>query len=350
VRRLDATLGLFFGYSQAIQKNSQSGGTPPHPIQFQETLSGCWTDPYRLGGPTMPTEPPDRASGRTPLPVLRLDAAPGCAAVMTADIEAVIGGEPMRLALTVPSGPARVDDLLPVFRGLADAVVGIGVRQVEQQGARVSCRAGCGACCRQPVPVAEAEARAIRRLVEAMPEPRRTQVRERFAAAVRRLADGGLLDRVRDTGRRDDLLAVAVDYFRLGLACPFLEDESCSIHPDRPIACREYLVTSPAEECGRPAEGRVSGVSLPVGVGQAVRALDRQASASASGWVPLVLALEWAEAHPEPPPAPSGPDLLEAFFARLAEAGPQSSGKGAPRPEGTPTRSVSEEGRTSLPR
>jgi Fe-S-cluster containining protein len=275
----------------------------------------------------MRTDPADRPGGRTPLPIIRLDAAPGSDAVMTADVCVTIGTEAMRLALTVPSGPSRVDDLLPLFRGLADAVVGVAVRAVERQGARVSCRAGCGACCRQPVPVSESEARALKRLVDAMPEPRRTRVRERFAAAVRRLADGGLLGRVRNTSPAGDLQAIALDYFRLELPCPFLEDESCSIHPDRPVACREYLVTSPPEECRRPAAERVCGVPLPARVGQAVRALDRQASGSASGWMPLVLALEWAEAHPEAPPAGSGPDLLEAVLAGLA---------GGTRP-GTPT-------------
>jgi Fe-S-cluster containining protein len=275
----------------------------------------------------MSSDPPDRHGGRTPLPVIRLDAAPGSDAVMTADVQVTIGDEPMRLALTVPSGPARVDDLLPVFRGLAEVVVGVAVRKVERDGARVSCRAGCGACCRQPVPISESEARAIRRLVEAMPEPRRTVIRERFAAAIRRLADAGLLDRLRDTSAACDRLPVALDYFRLGLPCPFLEDESCSIHPDRPVACREYLVTSPAEECSRPGEGRVTGVPLPVRVGLAVQAVDREASGSPSGWLPLVLALEWAEAHPQPLPAASGPNLLEAFFANLTDPGTSTAGQ-----------------------
>ncbi len=44
-------------------------------------------------------------------------------------------------------------------------------------------------------------------------------------------------------------------YFHLGIACPFLEDESCSIHADRPISCREYLVTSPAVNCADPKPG-----------------------------------------------------------------------------------------------
>jgi Fe-S-cluster containining protein len=283
----------------------------------------------------MRTDIPDRPGGRTPLPLIQLGAFPDSTAVVTADIRVTIGGEPMHLAITVPSGPTRVGDLLPVFQGLADVVVGVGVRKVEREGARVSCRAGCGACCRQPVPVSESEARALKHLVEGMPEPRRTQVRERFAGAVRRLAEGGLLDRVRDTKPGSDVVALSLDYFRLGLPCPFLEDESCSIHPDRPVACREYLVTSPAEECSRPDERRVFGVPLPAQVGRAVRAVDRQASGSGSGWVLLVLALEWAEAHPEGP-CGVGPDLLRAFWSSLV-GGSGRPAEGAGRAAGPRT-------------
>jgi hypothetical protein len=49
-----------------------------------------------------------------------------------------------------------------------------------------------------------------------------------------------------------------VRYFLQGVACPFLEAESCGIHPDRPLACREYLVTSrrPLRHPGpRPSSG-----------------------------------------------------------------------------------------------
>jgi Fe-S-cluster containining protein len=276
---------------------------------------------------TVRTDAPDGPGGRTPLPLVRLDAAPGLRAVVTADVRLTIGEEPVQLAITVPEGPTRVGDLLPVFRGLANVVVGVGVRNVERQGARVSCRAGCGACCRQPVPVSESEARALKRLVDAMPEPRQTQVRERFAAAVQRLAEAGLMERIQRASPGTDAQEAALEYFRLGLACPFLEDESCSIHPDRPVACREYLVTSPAEECSRPAEGRVCGVPLPAQVARAVWAVDRQTTAS--GCVPLVLALDWAEGHPQESPPASGPDLVRAFLSRLMEeSGPPAAGRG----------------------
>jgi Fe-S-cluster containining protein len=257
-------------------------------------------------------------TGRTSLPVVRLDAG-GKGPAATADIRLSIGGEPVHLAVSVPTGPAVPRDLLPVFRGLDEVVIGVAVRSAERRGEAVSCRKGCGACCRQLVPVSESEARLLARLVEAMPEPRRSAVRARFADAVRVLGEAGLLDKLRDPGADSgrDLRPVGLAYFRLGVACPFLEEESCSIHPDRPLACREYLVTSPAEECARPSAEAVRTVPMPAGVAAAARSVDRDPAAGGAGWVPLVLALEWAAAHAAEPPPKPGPALLQEFFKRL---------------------------------
>lgn len=54
---------------------------------------------------------------------------------------------------------------------------------------------------------------------------------------------------------------------------------------------------------------------LPAEVGRAVRAVDR--TPGSAGWVPLVLALEWAEANPEEPASATGPDVLKAFWSVL---------------------------------
>lgn len=46
--------------------------------------------------------------------------------------------------------------------------------QAAAGGRVVSCRKGCGACCRQLVPLAWSEAYQPGELVNALPEPRRT--------------------------------------------------------------------------------------------------------------------------------------------------------------------------------
>src|SRR3954452_14567171 len=118
-----------------------------------------------------------------------------------ATVEMTLDGEGWQFwaRMSVPTGLSRPDDLLPLARALSDALVGETVRDVERSGECISCKAGCGACCRQLVAISEVEARRIARVVEQLPEPRRAAVRARFAEARRRLDEAGLLHDLRDT-------------------------------------------------------------------------------------------------------------------------------------------------------
>jgi Fe-S-cluster containining protein len=253
---------------------------------------------------------------RVPLPIVELTAVlTDPAASVTADVQLKIGGRPVHLRLTVPTGPAPVRELLPLFQGLDNLVVNIAEEAVTAAGEHISCKAGCGACCRQIVPISESEAHAIRRLVDDLPEPRRTQVRERFAVGIKQMAAAGMLKRLRHIEREPNAIRLGLDYFHVGVPCPFLDEESCSIHPVRPLACREYLVTSPAEFCGKQAPGTVRGVPIPAEVSRAVRTVDK--GSSPVGWVPLLLATDWAETNPEPPTTQTGPAMVQQVFAGL---------------------------------
>jgi Fe-S-cluster containining protein len=229
-------------------------------------------------------------------------------------------GRTLEAAVPVPTGPARPRVLLPVIQQLTNALVGMGESLVAGRGETISCKAGCGACCRQLVPVSETEARHLRDLVEVMPEPRRAAVKARFADALKRVAGAGLLDPLERRAEGAVTSAVGLDYFRLGIPCPFLEDESCSIHPDRPLSCREYLVTSPAEHCTAPTRDNIRRVPTPGFAMSAFATLDGpQPGGKGVRWVPLVLALEWAGANPEPPAAETGPDLFARFMRVLTK-------------------------------
>lgn len=241
-------------------------------------------------------------------------------AEQTATIGLTVGGERLQLRITAPTGPADPGKLLPEFQKVANAVVDVAVRQAEAQGLAVSCRKGCGACCRQLVPISESEARQLRALITSLPSARKAEVFGRFAAARQRLEKAGLLARLHAPGELDDraVVSLGLQYFALGIACPFLEAESCSIHPQRPIACREYLVTSPAENCARPGTAPVVGVQLPAKVSQAVRRLE--ADGATPRWVPLIIAPEWAEAYPAGRPRHTGLKLVEMLFSVLARS------------------------------
>lgn len=240
---------------------------------------------------------------------------------VTANVKLNLAGTPMEAEITVPTAPFPLPMLLPTFRSLAESIIGQAVEDAGAEGLTVSCRSGCGACCRQLVPISEIEARRILELVEGFPEPRRSAVLARFAEARRRLHAAGLLDRLLkpEAFADDQLRPVALDYFREGVACPFLEDESCSIYEERPIACREYLVTSPAEHCAKPSPETVHCVKLAAKVSRAVNRIGQDPAGRFVRWVPLILALEWAEAHPDDLPPRPGPEWLREFFEHLTD-------------------------------
>lgn len=226
----------------------------------------------------------------------------------------------IQTSLSVPAGPIRLRTMLPLVQEFTDAVVGATANAVEEQGKRISCQKGCGACCRQLVPLSEVEARHLAALVEAMPESRRSQVRARFAEACRRFAEAGMLERLRrrQEWEEGESSSVGTAYFHQGIPCPFLEEESCSIHPDRPIACREYLVTSPAENCAQLNADTIRRVRMPIRLWPALALFDAVGpEARYIRWVPLVLALEWAAEQPEEPAPQPGPELLRRFFDHL---------------------------------
>ena len=238
----------------------------------------------------------------------------------------------VEMEMTLPQGPTRLGRLLPVFRRVADSLVELSARRSEEQGRTISCAKGCGACCRQIVPLAEVDARAVARLVDELPEPRRSVVRERFARAKERLAEAGLLARLQDRREftADEVEPFGLAYFRLGIPCPFLEDECCSIHESRPLTCREFLVTSPAIHCADPKPGKVVGVEMPSKVWLALARLDAgELGGRLVPWVPLVLAPDWALAHPDGGPESPSVELAEKFFRELGRKSSAGATPGA---------------------
>lgn len=243
----------------------------------------------------------------------------------TAKIDFSVAGRAVSLQVQVPAGPVSPTRLLPLAYALANTIVDMAV---QAQPETVSCSRGCYACCLQLVPVSTIEARAIHALVQALEEPRRSAVRARFADACRTMEAAGLMDGLRDFSciARQELVAFGLAYFARGVPCPFLEDESCSIHPERPVICREFLVTSDARHCDNPSAQTIRRIELDARVSRALPALEAPDVAPAMPWIPLILALEWVDAHPDDSERP-GPELLQALFGRL-------SGKDLPAPPG----------------
>jgi len=223
------------------------------------------------------------------------------------------------LELALPADPVEPQAVLPALQSLVNQVVDVSVNLLESRNKTVSCKAGCGACCRQMVPISDIEAHAIAEVIERMPEERRAHVMARFADAEQRLAAIKPLDQMIEAVNGANRYEFAVEYFKFGVACPFLEDESCSIYPDRPLICREYLVYTPVENCSKVGEGSIGVVPIS----RASKALFRMSTIHdqpSETRVPLSLVPYWVARHPKNFNLTNGSDWIMRFVFSMEQA------------------------------
>ncbi len=150
-------------------------------------------------------------------------------------------GQNLSRRLRFPEDEARLPWLSMLLEAyaIADTGIAVAVREHEKKRQRkLACAKGCGSCClhQQDLPLYPHELVGIYWYAsEKMPEPGRSLLRDRLAVS------------------------------RDGTACPFLEDNACSIHPVRPIGCRQFNVfTTPCLSGEDPYYTRRDDVLVPL--------------------------------------------------------------------------------------
>jgi Fe-S-cluster containining protein len=170
--------------------------------------------------------------------------------------------------------------MLPAWRAELD-------RQVERacgMGEVPTCRRGCAACCRHPVPLAIPEAFMLARMVAGLPAARRERLLDAFEQARSRLDAAGLAGTA--------LLSSAHAYRAASIDCPFLEHEQCSIHEWRPGACREHLALSAPARCAEAGDG-ADLLGFPLRIGEYFAAMAARLLGGAQVAITLVDMLDW---------------------------------------------------------
>ena len=197
-------------------------------------------------------------------------------------------------------------DLLPLAREISEGITAIGIGRALAEGRNVSCRAGCGACCAQLVPIAPAEAVRLAEVVEAMPGRRRGAVKARFGNAMRRLREIGLVDRRTSPGQaalrspaptvKTQWEDVSRRYFDARIPCPFLEDGSCGVYTERPMVCREHNVTTPASMCTTMSPD-VRDIPRLVRMSEVMTDFTNRVLGRRDFNIPLTLSVDWARVN-----------------------------------------------------
>jgi Fe-S-cluster containining protein len=252
-----------------------------------------------------------------------------------ANIHMEVFGEEYVFPIPFALGEQKISALLPFAQQLTNELTSASIKHVESQGKKISCQAGCGACCRQLVGISLVEARDLARVVAEMPAERQAIIRERFAKGIAKLEAAGLIDAKDKSGNRwlldnepgatQSLLPrIAKKYFDQQIACPFLENESCGIYPDRPLVCREYHVTSPAERCPQIYQIGVERVEVPRHLGEHLARTAHQVAGLQLQMIPLILSLEWTAAESDASQQTyDGMELVKALVTEINDPAPK---------------------------
>ena len=206
--------------------------------------------------------------------------------------------------LAVPTGFIPITDIVPVLRSLGEQAQRLEVAKTVQSGKAISCKKGCSACCEgNLIPVSPPEAFVLAEMMDRLPPDHRERIERRLTDVRQRLNEAGLLGSLQELadGSRqrsdEDIDPINRAYYRLRLSCIFLENDVCSVYDHRPAACREHLVTSPAELCRDTEKNPVQDLHVPIRAGTVLALLWADLNGGPVRLIPLPVAVQWARQH-----------------------------------------------------
>ncbi len=208
-------------------------------------------------------------------------------------------------AVGVPAGFVPITAIVPLMRSLGGEAQVLEQRRLLEAGQRISCEKGCAACCRMLVPISVPEAFALTNAIDQLDQNERNRLLAKLDLAQQQLARAGILKQLSSLADSSEPLNdEAIEplnraYYALRMPCPFLDNETCSIYADRPAACRELAVTSPATECQEMTKQTVQPVPVAVRLSTALSLLWADLTGTAPRLIPLPLAVDWARRHKE---------------------------------------------------
>ena len=221
----------------------------------------------------------------------------------TISLELDILGKPVCFELKVANVQARLSDIAPLARTLSAKLVTTTLDRLRAEGKNVPCRKGCSACCHYLVPLSVPEVFRLAEDLSAMPASESGNLMRSSLDTARTILDRMPADfTMAESAQADESVRskqLGDWYARLGLACPFLSDDLCVLYEQRPIACREHMVTSSARSCDLKSTDEQDVVKMPVSVLECLGRLTAELEQADVEAVMLPLALPWAQENIE---------------------------------------------------
>ncbi len=223
--------------------------------------------------------------------------------VETISFELDILGETVRFSITVAQKQARLSDIVPLARTLSTKLALLVLDRLRRNGEFVPCCKGCSACCNYLVPLSVPEAFRLREELLAMPDEQGRALLQSCLDTAKKILDKKPkefdINELEGAESQIQISQLGKWYAGLNLACPFLSDSLCTSYENRPIACREYIVTGSALLCEDEWTDESQMVQMPVNVLECFGQLTADLEQSNIEAVMLPLALPWAQENLE---------------------------------------------------
>ena len=179
-------------------------------------------------------------------------------AVSTGNIE-IIGldfdylDEKVNFSIAFTDTNAKLSDIVPLARSLCNELVTKLINKLRQDGNSVSCCKGCSACCSYMIPFSVPEVFRLNQEISTMPPENRCRIQKTLLDTAGKILKEKPenLDTGETTQNKSQIQLSQLNkwYASLKIQCPFLSDNLCEIYHQRPLACREHIVTSTPSFC-----------------------------------------------------------------------------------------------------
>jgi len=173
-----------------------------------------------------------------------------------------------------------------------------------RNGTEIPCAKGCSACCSYLTPLPVPEAHLLREEIAAMPSLEQMRIIEACISVARHMA--GEPAEIPPSHHSESPRSINHAHssnssgwnLDLGLPCPFLRNDLCTIYENRPLVCREYFAIGCRGNCisGNGWENRLE---LPVRMSKVLRRLTAELECTTPEAVILPLAPFWSDENME---------------------------------------------------
>jgi Fe-S-cluster containining protein len=205
---------------------------------------------------------------------------------------------PLDIYIGAKDKMAKLSDLVPLARQLSEEILSITDKKTTESGEAIACRKKCSHCCRYLVPLTIPEAMRLTEEVESRPLWERRFVVEScllMARCILELTPKSSLEKFinipLNAGTRFKDLSDW--YSRIDLPCPFLVNHLCTIYEQRPIACREHMVTGSNSNCEVRSVQPPHRVQMPVSILESLARLTNELEKPADEVIILPFVLIW---------------------------------------------------------